>query len=349
MFQGDDKRELVPLNGQGLSDPIAKSLLSEDHYKQLQDDIELLDIAGDPFDVDKINQGLLTPIFFGSALTNFGVQTFLDEFLKLAPAPTPRKSDLGLIDPTDSEFSGFIFKIQANMNPAHRDRIAFLRICSGKFERNMSVNHVRVGKNIKLTQPQQFLAQDRHIIEEAYPGDIIGLFDPGIFRIGDTLTSNSSFQFEKLPQFTPEHFARVTTKNAFKQKQFYKGLHQLAEEGAVQIYKTFLRGSEDIILGVIGELQFEIFEHRLKGEYGVDLIFERLPHEIARWIKSDKKIDPLKLDSYGCLYVKDKDDNLVALFESDFGLRRLLDKYPNFSFQTINGEDASEDITYFRK
>lgn len=347
LFQGEEQRELIPLDNEGIADPAVKELLDEDHCQQLCDDIELLDIAGDPFDAEKINAGQLTPIFFGSALTNFGVQTFLDEFLKLAPAPTARNSDAGLIDPVNNEFSGFIFKIQANMNPAHRDRLAFLRICSGKFERNMSVNHVRMGKKIKLTQPQQFLAQDRHIIEEAYPGDIIGLFDPGIFLIGDTLTSNASFQFEKLPQFTPEHFAKVTTKNAMKHKQFYKGLYQLAEEGAVQIYRN-LRGAEDIILGVVGELQFEIFEHRLKCEYGVDLIFERLPYQIARWVKSDEKIDPFKLNSFNCLYVKDHDDNLVALLESEFKLRWLKEKNPHLSFHTINGEDASEDATYFR-
>lgn len=323
-----------------------RGILGESHYQQLHDDIELLDIAGDPFNLESINQGKLTPVFFGSALSNFGVQTFLDELIKLAPAPGPRKSDIGLIHPVENVFSGFIFKIQANMNPAHRDRIAFLRICSGKFERNISVNHVRLGKKIRLTQPQQFLAQDRHIIEEAYPGDIIGLFDPGIFLIGDTLTSNGSFQFGKLPQFTPEHFAKVTTKAAMKQKQFYKGMYQLSEEGSVQIYRTLFHGQEDVILGVVGELQFEVFLHRLKGEYGVDVVFQRLPYQFARWLKSDGKIDPLKLSVSNCLYVKDVDDNLVALFENEFNLRWLMKNNPTISFKTINMEDISEDITY---
>ncbi|MGI6574811.1 MAG: peptide chain release factor 3 [bacterium] len=346
LFQGDDKRQLVPLNNGGIADPVVKQILSKEHYLKLEEDIELLDIAGDPFDREKIKRGELTPVFFGSALTNFGVQTFLDEFLRLAPAPKPRKSDSGLIDPVESEFSGFIFKIQANMNPAHRDRIAFLRICSGKFVRNMSVNHTRLGKKIKLSQPQQFLAQDRQIIEEAYPGDIIGLFDPGIFLIGDTLTEKSSFQFEKLPQFTPEHFAKVTTKDAMKHKQFYKGLYQLAEEGAVQIYKTFVHGIEEIIIGVVGELQFEVLQHRLQGEYGVDLVMQRLPYHFARWLRSDQKIDPLKLSSFNCLYVKDQADNLVVLLPGEFDLRWMMEKNPGVRFLTINKEDVSDDATY---
>ncbi|MDW7673500.1 MAG: peptide chain release factor 3 [Bacillota bacterium] len=348
LFRGDEKRELMPLGHDGLANPQVESLLGSDRYQQLLEDTELLDIAGDSFDADKINQGKLTPVFFGSALTNFGVQTFLDQFLKLAPAPGPRNSNIGLIDPIDNDFSGFIFKIQANMNPAHRDRIAFLRICSGKFERNLTVNHVRLGKKIKLAQPQQFLAQDRHIIEEAYPGDIIGLFDPGIFLIGDTLTASNSFQYDKLPQFTPEHFAKVTTRDAMKHKQFHKGLFQLAEEGAVQIYKTFLHGTEDIILGVVGELQFEVFQHRLKGEYGVDLVFHRLPYQFARWIKSDKKIDPSKLSGFNCLYVRDNDDNIVVLLDSELDLRWIMEKNPDLRFQTINREEVTDDITYFK-
>lgn len=348
LFQGDDKRKFIQLSALGITDPVVKELLSKEHYNQLNDDIELLNIAGDQFDIQRINQGKLTPVFFGSALTNFGVQTFLDEFLKLAPAPGPRKTNLGLIHPVENEFSGFIFKIQANMNPAHRDRIAFLRICSGMFERNMMVNHLRLGKKIKLAQPQQFLAQERHIIEEAYPGDIIGLFDPGIFLIGDTLTASDSFEFEKLPQFTPEHFAKVTTRDAMKHKQFYKGMYQLAEEGAVQIYRTFLQGVENIILGVVGELQFEVFQHRLKGEYGVDLLIDRMPYQFARWLKSEEKIDPVKVKSFNSLFVKDLKGNLVGLFESEFHLEWMMEKNPKIRFQTINREDVSEDVTYIK-
>ncbi|OEH85241.1 peptide chain release factor 3 [Desulfuribacillus stibiiarsenatis] len=349
LFREQEQRELFELKDNDLGSQEVKELLGESRSQQLQDDIELLDIAGDPFDIDKINEGKLTPVFFGSALTNFGVQTFLDEFVKLSPPPSARKSTIGMIDPVENKFSGFIFKIQANMNPAHRDRIAFLRICSGRFERNLSVNHVRLGKQIKLSQPQQFLAQDRHIIDEAFAGDIIGLFDPGIFQIGDTLTVEGNFQFDKLPQFTPEHFAKVYTKDALKHKQFQKGLYQLAEEGAVQIYKTFINHTEDMILGVVGELQFEVFQHRLKSEYGVDVYFQRLNHQFARWLKSETKIDPFSLGSSNCLLVKDHYDNLVALFESEFSLRWMMEKYPNFRFQTINNEDANVDVTYFKR
>ena len=343
LYTGDDKRELFEVDD--LSNPKVKELLGESLYEKLIEDIELLDIAGDPFDFEKIQMGKLTPVFFGSAITSFGVQTFLDEFLKIAPTPTPRESNIGLIDPVETPFSGFIFKIQANMNPAHRDRLAFLRICSGKFERDMSVNHVRLDKKIKLAQPQQFMAQDRHIVEDAYPGDIIGLFDPGIFQIGDTLCSKGSFKYEKLPQFSPEHFAKVTTKDAMKQKQFYKGMYQLAEEGAIQVFRTFLHHTDEIILGVVGQLQFEIFQYRLKNEYGADIILNRMPHQMARWIRSEEKIDPNKLNATNCIFVKDHEDKLLAIFQHDFALRWMRDKNPNLSFYK-NSNDSSLDLGY---
>ncbi len=215
-------------------------------------------------------RGELTPLFFGSAINNFGVQTFLENFLQLAPSPTPRNSTAGLVDPTDEKFSGYVFKIQANMNPAHRDRIAFLRICSGRFERGMSVRHVRAGKDIKLSQPQQFLAQDRDIVESAYPGDIIGLFDPGIFRIGDSLSQGTEIVFDELPTFSPEIFAKVTVKNALKYKQYQKGVDQLTEEGTIQVFQS-TGNFDETILGVVGHLQFEVFEYRMRSEYGVDI------------------------------------------------------------------------------
>ncbi len=343
LYTGNNKRELFEVDN--LSNPKIKELLGESLYEKLIEDIELLDIAGDPFDFEKIQAGKLTPVFFGSAITSFGVQTFLDEFLKIAPTPTPRESNIGLIDPVETPFSGFIFKIQANMNPAHRDRLAFLRICSGKFERDMTVNHVRLDKKIKLAQPQQFMAQDRHIVEDAYPGDIIGLFDPGIFQIGDTLCSKGSFKYEKLPQFSPEHFAKVTTKDAMKQKQFYKGMYQLAEEGAVQVFRTFQHHTDEIILGVVGQLQFEVFQYRLKNEYGADIILNRMPHQMARWIRSEEKIDPSKVNSTNCLFVKDHEDQLLAIFQHDFALRWMRDKNPKLSFYK-NSNDSSLDIGY---
>lgn len=335
LFQGQDKGKIV-YGAEGVTDKAIKEALDEYSHQKLCDDLELLDIAGDPFDEDKIQRGLLTPTFFGSAISSFGIQNFLDHFIELAPSPKSHQSNIGKIDAVQEPFSGFVFKIQANMNPAHRDRIAFMRICSGKFERGMSVNHVRSGKKIKLAQPQQFLAQDRNIVEEAYPGDILGLFDPGIFKIGDTVALDGNFQFEKIPQFAPENFAKIINKNPSKYKQFQKGLHQLVEEGTIQLYNTFLHNSEDMILGVVGELQFEVFEYRMKVEYGVETILERMPQQIAKWVKPDTKVDFGRLNSMGYLCVKDQFGYIVILFEREFSLRWFQDKYPEISLYNPN-------------
>lgn len=287
----------------------------------------LLDMAGDPFDPALVAEGKLTPVFFGSAIANFGVESFLNQFIHLAPAPGPRQTDQGPIGPNDEQFSGYVFKIQANMNPAHRDRVAFIRICSGKFERGMNVNHVRTGKKINLTQPQQFFGQGREIIDEAYPGDIIGIFDPGLFRIGDTLCETGWFHFEKLPQFSPEHFARVTVKNTLKYKQFHKGIEQLSEEGAIQVFRQANR-TEDMVLGAVGQLQFEVFQYRIKSEYGAEVGLTYLPYSFARWIESHEAIEKLNYDQYSSIIVKDKDDRPVILSPSEFSIRWVADKNP---------------------
>lgn len=316
LYNGKEKRDLI--EGESIEEPQIKAALTDSQYEKLCEDIALLDIAGDPFDQEKIDQGKLTPVFFGSAISNFGVQTFLDAFLKLAPSPRPQKSDIGIIDTVSTPFSGFVFKIQANMNSTHRDRLAFLRICSGRFERGMTVNHVRTGKTIRLAQPQQFLAQDRNIIDEAYPGDIIGIYDPGTLKIGDTVCVANNFNYEKMPQFPPEHFARITNKEPMKYKQFQKGINELVEEGTVQIYRTFLNRTDDVIIGVVGQLQFEVFEHRLKAEYGVNILLDHLSYQFARWVKVDKNLDLNRLSGSSTLCVKDQDDNLVVLFENEF-------------------------------
>lgn len=251
--------------------------------------------------------------------------------MDIAPYPQPRKGAQGVIEPERLEFSGYVFKIQANMNPTHRDRIAFLRVCSGHFKRGMAVHHVRMGKTIKLSQPQQFFAQDREIIEEAYPGDIIGLYDPGIFKIGDTLSQGESFSFDEMPQFAPENFSKVTVKDAMKYKQFNKGVEQLTEEGAIQVFKTFGTGMDEMILGAVGVLQFEVFEYRLKAEYGVDVFLQKLPYEYARWI-SGSKSQIEKFVSGGNVIVTDKEKKLVALFQNEFGLRWAKEKYPDVYF-----------------
>ncbi|GIO85729.1 peptide chain release factor 3 [Paenibacillus faecis] len=328
LFQGDDHSNIQVTKVKDYTDPVIREMAGEYLHDQLCQDVELLDVAGDPFDLEKVKRGELTPVFFGSAVNNFGVQTFLENFLQLAPKPEPRRSTNGLVEPTNEKFSGYVFKIQANMNPAHRDRIAFLRIVSGKFERGMSVKHVRAGKEIKLSQPQQFLAQDRDIVSEAYPGDIIGLFDPGIFRIGDSLSQGSEVVFDELPTFSPEIFAKVTVKNALKHKQYQKGIDQLTEEGTIQVFTTV--GFEDTLLGVVGQLQFEVFEYRMKGEYGVDVQLQRMPFQFARWIVADK-IDPSKFRINSTL-VKDKKGNYVALFENEYAMRTAMEKNPDAQF-----------------
>ena len=264
-------------------------------------------------------------MFFGSAITNFGVESFLNEFLAMAPAPGPQKTTDGTVSPLDNFFSGFVFKIQANMNPDHRDRMAFIRICSGHFEKGLEVRHVRQGRSIRLSQPQQLMAQERNLVEEAYAGDIIGVFDPGIFRIGDTLVEgNRQMRFEDIPVFPPEHFARVSPADSMKRKQFLKGIEQLAEEGAIQVYKQPDIGTETYIIGVVGVLQFEVLEYRLKAEYGVAIRQSMLNYRQARWIMPDengKRPDPKGLSvTSTTLLVLDKDDNPVLLFESDWAI-----------------------------
>lgn len=309
-----------------VEDNIFRDLLGDALHDKLIEDIELLDIAGDEFNIEGLKKGELTPVFFGSALTNFGVKPFLEEFLKLTPPPLARESDQGEIDVFRKDFSAFIFKIQANMNKAHRDRIAFMRICSGEFKKGMEVFHVQNGNKVRLTQPQQFLAQDREIIEEAYAGDIIGVFDPGIFNIGDTLCESADkFKFEGIPTFAPEHFARVRTVDTMKRKQFIKGITQISQEGAIQVFKEINIGVEELIVGVVGVLQFEVLEYRLKNEYNVDIKMDRLGYKNIRWIEN-KDMDPKSLViTSDSKLVKDLDDRNLLLFQSDWAISWALE------------------------
>jgi peptide chain release factor 3 len=309
-----------------IEDKVFKDLIGESLHKKLVEDIELLDIAGDEFDTEKVRKGELTPVFFGSAITNFGVEPFLQYFLNLTTSPISRNSDAGEIDVFTPEFSAFVFKIQANMNPAHRDRIAFMRICSGQFRKGMEVNHVQAGNKIKLAQPQQFLAQEREIVDEAYAGDIIGVFDPGIFSIGDTLCESSrKFKFEGIPTFAPEYFARVRTVDTMKRKQFIKGISQIAQEGAIQVYKELHVGMEEIIVGVVGVLQFEVLEYRLKHEYNVDIRMDRLSFRYIRWIENTEiDVKNLNITSDTKKVTDFKDRNLL-LFQSDWAISWALE------------------------
>ena len=268
------------------SPEVAQLLDSEAKHQQLIDDVELLS-AGRELDLEEVRQGQLSPVFFGSALTNFGIEPFLESFLKLTPPPLARVADCGTIDPFSPDFSAFVFKIQANMNKAHRDRLAFMRICSGKFQRDAEYFHVQGNRKMRLSQPQQMMAAEREIVEEAYAGDVIGVFDPGIFSIGDTITvPGKKFLYSGIPTFAPEHFARVSAKDSMKRKQFVKGTEQIAPEGAIQIFKVPNSGMEEVIVGVVGTLQFDVFQYRMKNEYGVDLRMEGLPYEEIRLIDS---------------------------------------------------------------
>ncbi|MGM9929812.1 MAG: peptide chain release factor 3 [Bacillus sp. (in: firmicutes)] len=325
LFKVDGEERYLSLNEDGdlsMEHPLKDSPL----YEQTLDEIMLLNEAGNEYSVERISEGQLTPVFFGSALTTFGVQTFLDAFLEFAPSPQPRQSSVGEIDPLSNEFSGFIFKIQANMNPKHRDRIAFLRICSGKFERGMSVNLSRTGKSINLSSSTQFMADERETVNSAVSGDIIGLYDTGNYQIGDTLTtSREMFQFEKLPQFTPEIFMKVSAKNVLKQKHFHKGINQLVQEGAIQLFKTVTM--EEYLLGAVGQLQFEVFENRMKNEYNTEVIMERVGNKMARWVEGN--VVDEKLNSSRSILVKDRYDQYAFLFENDFALRWFQDKNPD--------------------
>ncbi|HIT33379.1 MAG TPA: peptide chain release factor 3 [Candidatus Faecousia intestinigallinarum] len=286
-FSGVSGKKRADTQAVDLYDAQVASLLgSPDKHRQLIDDVELLS-AGRELDLEEVRRGRLSPVFFGSALTNFGVEPFLEEFLRMTPPPLARESDCGLIDTFSPDFSAFVFKIQANMNKAHRDRLAFMRICSGRFQRDQEYYYVQGNKKMRLSQPQQLMAAEREIVEEAYAGDVIGVFDPGIFSIGDTITTpGKKFRFSGIPTFAPEHFARVSARDSMKRKQFVKGTEQIAQEGAIQIFKVPNSGMEEVIVGVVGTLQFDVFVYRMKNEYGVELRMENLPYEEIRLIDS---------------------------------------------------------------
>ena len=305
----------------------------------LADDIELLDGAGFEFDLDEVRSGRLSPVFFGSALNNFGVEPFLESFLKLTMPPLPRISGDEVIDPFDARFSAFVFKIQANMNKAHRDRIAFMRICSGRFERDKEYFHVQGGKALRLAQPQQLMAQERAIIDEAYAGDIIGVFDPGIFSIGDTICEKGmNVSFEGIPTFAPEHFAAVERIDTMKRKQFEKGILQIAQEGAIQIFHEPHTGVEEVIVGVVGVLQFEVLEYRLKTEYGVDIRRRSMPYELVRWVDGEGvDIGALNLTS-DTKWVQDFRGNDLLLFTSQWCINWALQKNEGLQLREFNRE-----------
>ena len=326
MYRGGNHGQTqVEVETISIDDPALPGRIGQTYYDKLMEDIELLDVAGDPFDLDMILSGQLTPMFFGSAFNNFGVEPFLKRFLSYTKSPTPRVSDQGPIDPESDRFTGFIFKIQANMNPAHRDRLAFMRVCSGVFEKGMTVWHSSSGERIKLAQPQQFMAQEHETVELAYPGDIIGLFDPGVFRLGDTLCTGYPVRYSGIPLFAPEFFSRVSPVDSMKRKQFLKGITQLSQEGAIQTFKRPNIGREEMIAGVVGVLQMDVLEYRLKSEYGVDITRETLPYRFVRWIaQTPKPIDRLRLTSTTVPAI-DRAGRDVLLFENEWSIRLAME------------------------
>ena len=319
-----------------IDDEKLRGELGDELYDKLIEETELLDIAGEELDLDMVSKGQISPVFFGSALTNFGVQTFLEHFLSMTSSPIPRESEGEMIDPVIGPFSGFIFKIQANMNKAHRDRIAFMRICSGKFEAGMEVFHVQGNRKQKLLQPQQVMAQSRSIIEEAYAGDVIGIFDPGTFSIGDTICApGKKIKYSGIPTFAPEHFCRVVQTDTMKRKQFVAGITQIAQEGAIQIFKDYNLELSEIIVGVVGVLQFDVLKYRMENEYNCEVRLEPLPYTQMRWIKNNgfdiknmRRISEVKM-------AKDMRDNPLLLFSSEWNIRLCLENNKGLELEEV--------------
>jgi peptide chain release factor 3 len=333
--------ERPPVEVAGIDDAAVREALDAAGYDQLRQEAELLDAAGDGFDRERFEAGTLSPMFFGSAINNFGLEAFLESFCELMPPPSPRASDRGPICPTSDEFSGFVFKIQANMDRAHRDRVAFVRICSGRLSRGMKVHHVRSGREVRLANPTQFVARERTLVEDGFAGDVIGIHDTGDLEIGDTLTGGSRFEFEGIPSFAPEHFARLALVDPMRRKQFARGLEQLAQEGTVQLYKPPAGRAGELILGALGQLQFEVVKYRLEVEYGVHVRREAVPYRLARWV-SRADGAPLDLDAlHGAvegLVVLDVRGRVVVLFDREWALRTAEKFHPELRFaETATG------------
>jgi peptide chain release factor 3 len=302
---------------------------------ELRENVELIEGVYDEFSIEKYTSGELAPVFFGSALNNFGVQELLDTFVKIAPFPRSRETNIKVVNPTDNKFSGFIFKIHANLDPKHRDRIAFLRICSGKFERNKFYQHVRIDKKMRFSNPTSFMAQDKSVIEEAYPGDVIGLYDTGNFKIGDTLTEGEKMEFQGIPSFSPEIFKELVNRDPMKTKQLEKGIQQLTDEGVAQLF--IQQPGNRKIVGTVGELQFEVIQYRLEHEYGASAAFEAKNLHKACWMTTDNEE---KLEDFirrkAQNIAKDKDGNYVFLAQTRFLLQSAESDYPEITFHTTS-------------
>jgi peptide chain release factor 3 len=331
--RGEDRRGRADVQQISPADPILRETCDSETYKNFMDGIELLE-AAEEFSSEQFLTGQQTPVYFGSAVTNFGVQLFLDQFLTMAPLPGARKTDGEPVQATAEKFTGFVFKVQADMNPKHRDHVAFVRICSGRFERGMKVKNSRTGETLRLANPQQLFAQSREIVEEAYPGDVVGLVNAGDLALGDTLyESGPLLRFEPIPQFPAEHFVRITIDDPSRRKQFRKALDQLTMEGAVQVFWLNDSTVYDPILGAVGQLQFEVVEHRLKNDYGVDVHMEPLNYKLVRWLEGST--DGLQL-SRSARAGKDTWEHPVVLFPGQWDLDYAREKNPGVQFHAVS-------------
>jgi peptide chain release factor 3 len=320
----------------GLDDPVVSERVPPSVLDRVREELELLELAGADFDADAVAAGRLSPTFFGSALTNFGVEPLLHTFLEHAPTPAPRETEEGQrIGPDHDAFTGFVFKIQANMDPRHRDRIAFLRICSGRFEPGMEVRNTRSGDTVRLAQPQQFMARDRKAVDDAWPGDVIGIHDRGQLRIGDTLSSNGAHQFGGIPRFSPEHFARIRTEDPLRRKQLDTGLVQLSEEGAAQVFYEDIQAGHSPIVGAVGLLQFDVLLHRLEHEYGARAGLERLGYTHARWVVGPEAEYRRVARGEGKLLVFDSKDRPLVLFSSRWAMDHAAEREDALEFHAI--------------
>ncbi len=318
-----------------LGDPRIESYLEKELYYQLKEELEILDEIGAEFDLEKVHAGKMTPIFFGSAMTNFGVELFLKTFLDYAQQPEAHNSSIGVIEPTYEEFTGFVFKLQANMDPKHRDRVAFVRVCTGKFEKDMTVQHARTGKTVRLSRPQKLFAQGRESLDEAFPGDIIGLNNPGVFAIGDTIYNGKKLEYEGIPCFSPEIFAYLKNPNPSKFKQFQKGITELREEGAIQIMYSTDDFKRDPILAAVGQLQIEVVQFRMQNEYNVETTIEPLPYNVARWVHGGWEALEKAGRIFNAIAVKDNWGRPVLLFKNEWNLRQIEQDIPELKLNSI--------------
>ncbi|MEA5421240.1 peptide chain release factor 3 [Spirulina sp. CCNP1310] len=318
-----------------INDHWVKDVLEPDLYAGLKENLEILDEIAPEFDLAQIHAGKMTPVFFGSAMTNFGVQLFLEAFLDYAMKPEARTSNQGAIDPTYPDFTGFVFKLQANMDPKHRDRVAFIRVCTGKFEKDMTVSHARTGKTVRLSRPQKLFAQGRESLDVAYPGDVIGLNNPGVFAIGDTIYQGKKLEYEGIPCFSPELFAYLKNPNPSKFKQFHKGITELQEEGAIQIMHAADEFKRDPILAAVGQLQFEVVQFRLMNEYNVETRLEPLGYTVARWVTGGWEALEKAGRLFNTMVVKDLWDRPVLLFKNEWNLQQIIGDHPKLQLSAI--------------